>query len=115
MTETEWLACTDVSPMLEFLEGKTSDRQLRLFACACCRRVWHLLTDRRSRRAITATELFVDGRLGDQEMIEVRGSYRDASAFTGYVFSEVGETVKANARHAASGAAWQARQIAFFR
>jgi hypothetical protein len=45
MTEQEWLTCTDPRPMLEFLRDKASNRKLRLFACACVRRAWHLLTD----------------------------------------------------------------------
>src|SRR5262249_29653761 len=40
MTEKEWLACTDPNPMLAFLRLKTSERKLRLFVCACTRRVW---------------------------------------------------------------------------
>jgi hypothetical protein len=63
MTEAEWLAATDPQPMLVFLRirGKASPRKLRLFAYACCRRVWHLMTDRRSRGAVEALGEFADG------------------------------------------------------
>jgi hypothetical protein len=37
MTEAEWLACTDLQKMLEFVQGKASERKLPLFFCACCR------------------------------------------------------------------------------
>jgi hypothetical protein len=61
MTEQEWLQCTDPQKMLEFLRGKASDRKLRLFACACARRVWHLMEDKGSRTAVQIAEGFADG------------------------------------------------------
>jgi hypothetical protein len=38
MTEAEWLACTDPTPMLEYLRGKARYRKLRLFVVGCCYR-----------------------------------------------------------------------------
>src|SRR5215468_6640505 len=40
MTEAEWLACTDLPQMPEFLGGRVSERKGRLLACACPRRAW---------------------------------------------------------------------------
>jgi hypothetical protein len=61
-TEAGWLACTYPGSMLPHVL-KGSARKLRLFAVACCRRVWHLLPDPRSRRAVEAAEQWADGLL----------------------------------------------------
>src|SRR5262249_26484487 len=47
--------------MLEFFRGMASDRKLRLFVVACCRRMWDWLRDPRSRRAVELGELYADG------------------------------------------------------
>jgi hypothetical protein len=68
MTEPEWQCCTDPQRMLTFLRGKASGRKLRLFACACCRRVWGLLSAEESRQAVLEAERFADGLAGDGEL-----------------------------------------------
>lgn len=60
MTESDWNACTTLAPMWDFISSKASERKLRLFACACCRRVWHVMTDARHRRAVEAAERLAD-------------------------------------------------------
>lgn len=64
MTEAEWLACQDPAPMLKSVRDKASERQLRLFACACCRKVLHLMKDARSRQGLLAAERLADGGAG---------------------------------------------------
>jgi hypothetical protein len=75
MKPEEWERCDDPANMLEFLRdlalvgdrarrkpfiprdvGRVGDRSVRLFAAACCRQLWPVLTDQRSRAAVEGTE-----------------------------------------------------------
>jgi hypothetical protein len=70
MTESEWMAATDPEPMLEFLRGKAGSREFRLFAVACCRRIWRLITSEASRHAVEVGERLADGLVTESERRE---------------------------------------------
>jgi hypothetical protein len=54
--------------MLDFVKMQISSRKVRLFGCACCRRIWPLLTDVRSQIAVEKTELYADGLISTKEL-----------------------------------------------
>jgi hypothetical protein len=54
--------------MLDFIHGKTSDRKLRLFAVACGKSVWNLLSDKRKRKVVKLSELLADGLATEEEL-----------------------------------------------
>jgi hypothetical protein len=98
MTEAEWNACTDPEPMLEFLRAThgASKRRLRLFAVACVRRIWHLLEDERSHKAVEVAERFADRMATQKELLSAVYPAREATN------SPVGN------RSATGAAAWAA-------
>jgi hypothetical protein len=69
VTECEWERCDDPDAMLRLLRGKASDRKLRLFACACCRAIWHLLTAECNRCGVDVAERYADGRATVRDLV----------------------------------------------
>ena len=53
--------------MLTYLGLKASDRKLRLFAVACCRRRWKQLRNEQLRLCIETAELFADGQVSQKQ------------------------------------------------
>jgi hypothetical protein len=85
--------------MLEFLGSRASDRKLRLFICACVRRIWPLLSDARSRQAVEIAERFADGDASADQL--------DAAAQAAW---EAAEAAEVNASPPVELAAWAAAQ-----
>jgi hypothetical protein len=87
MIESEWLACSDPQPMLRHLGCKAGERKRRLFACACCRRAWHLLADFRIRKAVETAERYADNAASETELEAASDSaevvFRSGNARTG--------------------------------
>src|SRR5262245_12959799 len=94
MTEAEWLGCDDPARMILFLGPRLSVRKLRLFGCACCRRLWHLLPDERSRAAIKAAERHADGDEDAGALLVARAGAHDV--FRHWKCEEYSAEVKAN-------------------
>jgi hypothetical protein len=114
MTEVEWLACSDPRKMLECLGLKQaahpdmrdewtplgikpSDRKMRLFAVASCRRIWDLLRDERSRQAVEMLAAYLENQLGERELQIAEREAEEANKKT-----ENGEHVSRRAASAVS-------------
>src|SRR5438874_7042711 len=72
MTEAEWLACRLPGKMLRGRHAqRMGSRKLRLLACACCRRVWHLLSEA-GRQGAEVSERYADGLATAEELAAAR-------------------------------------------
>lgn len=56
MTEDDWLTADCPFELLNYLDGKVDDREFIRFSVACCRCIWTLLSDPRSRAVVDATQ-----------------------------------------------------------
>jgi hypothetical protein len=108
MTESEWHDATDPEPMLRFLGKQVPEAVLRLFAAACCRRIWHLLPDKRSRRCVEVAERYARDRASEEELSEAQGLaeevYQDANLDASDPVNP--DPRKAVVKEAAAQAAW---------
>jgi hypothetical protein len=88
MTETEWNACCEPEDMLvEMLpkDATTIERKLRLWGVACCRRIWDLIIDHRSRKAVDIAEIQADGPVNEKKLLRIASAaYAAAIAESAY-------------------------------
>ena len=71
MKRAEWPNSQKPSDMLHaLLKAKKRGRKFRLFACACCRSVWRLLSDPRSSQGVEVAEAVADGLLSEMQALE---------------------------------------------
>jgi hypothetical protein len=83
VSEHGWATAVSLNCLINLLQGRLRAfgpraRKLRLFGCACCRRIWHLLLDERSRRAVEVSERFGDHRATEAERKEAALAALDA-------------------------------------
>lgn len=119
MTEAEWLAATDPQQMLKFLRGKVSNRKLRLFAVECCRQIWNLISDPRSRAAVEVTERYAHGGATAAELDAAGRAAYDATRRKHEDAPRVDVRSAAflwavGAGYCATGVAWIARDAIWF-
>ena len=79
MDEAAWLACADLWRMREMMRRFGQDlgtRRSRLLLTACCRQIWHIMTDVRCRHAVETAERFADGQATQEELSTAQSAVR---------------------------------------
>jgi len=89
--------------MLDFLRDQMNSRKMRLFACSCCRHIWHRLIDERSRNAVEAAERYAEGLITHADL--KRAWVEASEALQGSLVTHSGQSRAAIvAKHAADPA-----------
>jgi hypothetical protein len=65
--------------MLRHLDGRIDDEAFMRFSVACCRRIWPLITDPRSRAVVESTEAYLAGTMSAEAAGEVYAEWDRAS------------------------------------
>lgn len=70
MNAKDWQTCQMPDQMLDHLFDYPDSRKLRLFACACCRQLEHLITVQECWDALLIAEDYADGLVGLEQLNE---------------------------------------------
>ena len=76
MTEQDWMTCGQPETMLAHLGAGASPRKLRLFMCACARRVLPAKPDAEMVTALAVAESFADGQAARAALSRAREALR---------------------------------------
>jgi hypothetical protein len=77
----EWAECTTPWRLGRSVNGRVSDRKIRLFACACCRQLWGQW-NQPTRDAVETLERFADGAANQGELASAYQVLEEARATT---------------------------------
>jgi hypothetical protein len=110
MTKAQWLACREPYEMVRHLSGKGHGRKLRLFAVACCRRIWDAFPDDQCRRRVEIAEDFADGHVTRKELGAACTAARAAALAEHHRWMAAG-IPDLGASYVASAAAWAVAHV----
>jgi hypothetical protein len=96
MTEEEWLACQEPTPLLEFLKGKATRRKLLLLMVACYERLEQFFIADVARGAIACAYRYAEGQADDAELEQANHAVRKVitSAISATAFERCGSEAR---------------------
>ena len=71
ITEADWLRCTRLYFLLNYVRERASERRRRLLSCAYCRHIWHQM-GLQNQQVVEVAERFADGLATNEELAASR-------------------------------------------